>query len=159
VALEYVTPAGIRRLTDAVERLRLAEARLGRQRAGDAGLNDADRAAIRYLVEQGDSGVPVTPSLLAARLHMSPSAVTALVDRLVAKGMVSLQPHPTDRRSKVVVAFDRTIDPDQIDPLTQRLRTLSARLSPRDADLIAEFLEDVTEAVTAQHPRMPLGRS
>jgi len=140
----------ITRLTDAVERLRLAEARLGRQRAGTAGLNDADRAAVRYITELSDRGVDITPTMLASHLHLSPSTVTGLVDRLVAKDLVSLVPHPRDRRSKIIVAFDRSIDPDAVDPLTARLREISARLTPRDAEVIADFLHEVTEAVHEQ---------
>lgn len=142
------------RLTDAVERLRLAEARLGRQRAGETGLNDTDRAAVRYVSELGDRGIAVTPTMLAAQLHLSPSAVTSLVDRLVAKRLASLEPNPRDRRSKFVVVFDRTIDADELDPLTARLRALARALEPGDAAIIAGFLDEVTVAVRAQHPRM-----
>lgn len=144
------SPEEIVRLTDAVERLRLAEARLGRQRAGSSGLNDADRAAVRYISEQADQQVDVTPTMLSRQLHLSPAAVTNLVDRLVAKKFVSLEPHRADRRSKIVVAFDRTLDPDHIDPLTARLRTICAALTPRDAGIIADFLEQVTDAVRDQ---------
>ena len=148
------TPDEITRLTDAVERLRLAEARLGRQRAGAAGLNDADRAAVRYITELGDRGVDVTPTMLASHLHLSPSTVTSLVDRLVAKQLVSLTPNPSDRRSKFITTFDRTVDPDDLDPLTARLREICARLTPRDAEVIADFLHEVTDAVRAQPRRV-----
>lgn len=147
---DRATADEITRVTDAVERLRLAEARLGRQRAGTAGLNDADRAAVRYITELGDRGVDVTPTMLASHLHLSPSTVTGLVDRLVAKELVSLVPHPRDRRSKILVLFDRSIDPDVVDPLTARLREISARLTPRDAEVIADFLHEVTKAVREQ---------
>src|SRR6478672_10121649 len=94
----------IQAVTDAVDRLRVAEARLGRQRAGQSGLNDTDRAAVRFVSEfPGDA---VTPSMIADQLHLSPSSVTTLLDRLVAKRLLKVEPHPADRRSKRVVALD-----------------------------------------------------
>jgi DNA-binding MarR family transcriptional regulator len=144
------TSKEIRALTYAVERLRLAQARLRRQRSGQTGLNDTDRAAVRYLAELGDDGVEATPTMIADQLDLSPSSVTALVDRLVAKGLVSVVPHPADRRSKHILAFDRTIEPDRIDPLTARLREISASLTPPEATLITEFIDRVTEAVRTQ---------
>ena len=146
------SPQEVVRLTDAVERLRLAEAGLGRRRAGETGLNDADRAAVRYITELGDRQVAVTPTMLARQLHLSPAAVTNLVDRLVAKGLVSLEPNPADRRSKFVVTTNRALDPDHIDPLTARLRTICAGLTPGDAAIIADFLDQVTAAVAERPP-------
>ncbi|GAA4351727.1 MarR family winged helix-turn-helix transcriptional regulator [Microbacterium rhizosphaerae] len=141
----------IRAVTDAVERLRLAEARLGRQRAGHSGLNDTDRAAVRYVSEfPGDA---VTPRMIADQLHLSPSSVTTLLDRLVAKHLLRVEPHPVDRRSKHVVALDRTAALDDIDPLGARLREISASLTTSEASIITGFLERVTEAVRSQTPR------
>jgi DNA-binding MarR family transcriptional regulator len=141
----------IRAVTDAVERLRLAEARLGRQRAGQSGLNDTDRAAVRYVSEfPGDA---VTPTMIADQLHLSPSSVTTLLDRLVAKRLLRVEPHPADRRSKHVVALDRATALDEIDPLRARLREISASLTASEARIITGFLGRVTDAVRSQTPR------
>ena len=141
----------IQAVTDAVDRLRVAEARLGRQRAGQSGLNDTDRAAVRFVSEfPGDA---VTPSLIADQLHLSPSSVTTLLDRLVAKRLLKVEPHPADRRSKHVVALDHKAGLDEIDPLRARLREISASLTASEASIITAFLERVTEAVRSQTPR------
>lgn len=43
---------------------------------------------------------------LAERARCDPSSVTYIVDKLEEAGLVERTPHPTDRRSKVIVATD-----------------------------------------------------
>lgn len=130
-----------------LERLRLAEAKLARQREQQTGMNETDRAAMRYVLEHVDAD-EVTPSMIARALHLSPASGTALIDRLVARGMVVVESHPRDRRKKLVQPSDRNIDPDHLDPITLRLRTLAAGLPAREARIVASFLEDVLSTVT-----------
>jgi DNA-binding MarR family transcriptional regulator len=129
-----------------LEQLRLAEARLARRRQQESGLTETDRAAMRYLLERV-STQEVTPTMIARALHLAPASSTALIDRLVARGMIVVGPHPRDRRKKLVQPIDRTIDPDHFDPLTTRVRHLAARLTQHDARIIADFLESVRAAV------------
>ena len=131
-----------------IERLRLAEARLVRQHQDGFGLNDSDRATIRYIVEHGDDGVEITPSTLAEHLHLTGAAMTAVLDRLVVNGFVAVEPHPTDRRKKLVTLFDHDIDPDHIDPLTMRIRHLAAELPSEQAAVITRFLRGVIEILS-----------
>lgn len=134
-----------------LERLRLAEARLARQREHQSGMNETDRAAMRFLLERTDSE-EVTPGMIARALHLSPAAGTALMDRLVARGLVVVTGHPRDRRKKLVRPFDRTIDPDHLDPLTMRLRSLAEDLPAGEARVVARFLEDVLATVSHAAP-------
>jgi DNA-binding MarR family transcriptional regulator len=92
--------------------------------------------------------------MLAARLYLSPSSVTILLRRLVAKRLITIESRPLDRRSKLVVAFDRTLEADQIDPLPARLREISASLTSADARVITAYLERITEAVRLQTLRL-----
>lgn len=135
-------------VADVLEQLRLAEARLARRRQHESGLTETDRAAMRFLLESVDTD-EVTPTMVANAVHLSPAAGTALIDRLVARGMVHVEPHPRDRRKKLVRPFDRTADPDHLDPLTTQLRDLAARLPAQEARVIAAFLEKVRAAVVA----------
>ncbi|MFE0461182.1 MarR family winged helix-turn-helix transcriptional regulator [Kitasatospora sp. NPDC058965] len=50
------------------------------------------------------AGSPVPMREIAARLHAEPSNVTAIVDRLTARGLVERRPDPADRRVKLVAA-------------------------------------------------------
>lgn len=136
-----------------VERLRLAEAKLARQRQSASGLNDTDRAAIRFILENGDTENELTPSVLATALHLTPPAMTSVVDRLVKGGFIKVSPHPTDRRKKIIAAFDRTVDPDHVDPLTTRIRLIAAELPPEESVVIGAFLRQILDVVT--DPGMP----
>ncbi len=130
-----------------LERLRLAEAKLARQREQQTGMNESDRAAMRYLLERVDTE-EVTPGMIARAVHLSPASGTALIDRLVARGLVVVGGHPRDRRKKLVRPFDRNVDPDHLDPLTTRLRTLADSLPTGEARVVASFLEEVLITVT-----------
>lgn len=45
---------------------------------------------------------PITPSRLAEELDVTPGAVTQLVERLRADGILEQHPHPDDARSRIV---------------------------------------------------------
>ena len=130
-----------------LERLRLAEAKLARRREQQTGMNETDRAAMRYLLERVDTE-EVTPSMIVRALHLSPASGTALIDRLVARGLVVVEAHAYDRRKKVIRPFDRNIDPDHLDPLTMQLRSLASELPAKDARVVASFLEEVLAMVS-----------
>lgn len=145
-------PAPGREVARLVEQLRLAEGRLARQRQTASGLNDSDKAAIRYILENDDAAAEITPSVMATSLHLTPPAMTVVLDRLVAGGFVTVTPHPTDRRKKIVKPFDRSMDPDHLDPVTTRLRALASRLRAAEARAVSAFLADVIDIITDAEP-------
>ena len=53
----------------AVERLRLAEARLARRRQTQCGPSETARAATRFIFEKSDAGQRVTPRKVKVGLH------------------------------------------------------------------------------------------
>lgn len=140
-------------VAELLEELRLAEARLGRRRQQQSGMTESDRAAMRYLLERVGAE-DVTQTMIARALHLSPASGTALIDRLVARNMITVKAHPHDRRKKLVHPADRDADPDHVDPLTSHLRALAGELQPSEARTIASFLKKVLGAVsgTATHP-------
>ncbi|MFW0785706.1 MarR family transcriptional regulator [Gordonia sp. CPCC 206044] len=85
---------------------------------------------------------------LADRLGVDAPAVSGIVDDLVERGLVTREPHPTDRRSKLVtitesgartvaeVAADPTVAPRIFDVLDDDQRTQLGRLLDvlREAD-------------------------
>ena len=133
-----------------VELLRLSEARLSRRRQTDCGPSENARAAMRYILERADGGEGVTPSEIAAHLGVSGASVTGMLDRLHAGGMIAFSAHPRDRRSKLVLPFDRSTDADDLDPVTAKIREFATELSPEAAEQVAAFLERVREAVDAE---------
>ncbi|HET8926579.1 MAG TPA: MarR family transcriptional regulator [Microbacterium sp.] len=147
-----VTDGEVPEVADILEQLRLAEAKLTRQRQQRSEMNDTDRSAMRYLLERVDTQ-EVTPTMIARALNLSPAAGTALMDRLVGRGMIDIEPHGRDRRKKLVRPFDRNMDPDQLDPLTTRLRALAAELTDIEARTVGSFLNKVLAAVAAASPQ------
>ena len=82
-------------------------------------------ARMHLLWELGQRG-PVPQRVLAQALRVTPRAVTGLVDALAAQGLVTREPHPTDRRATHVT-------------LTPRGETLVAQLK-RDHKKLARAL-------------------
>jgi hypothetical protein len=134
----------------AVERLRLAEARLARRRQTDCGPSENARAAMRLVLERADSGATLTPTEVAQHLGISAASVTGMLDRLHAGGLVAFVVNPSDRRSKFIVPFDRDTDLGTIDPVTARIRAFAAELPVGTADQVAAFLDRVREVVDAE---------
>ena len=96
------------------------------------GLTTSSEAALTALYHHG----PLTPSQLAARIHLTPSTTTALVDQLDRAGHITRRPHPRDRRKILLsttpaaatlivrewCSFTRLLDPalSPLDEPTQR---------------------------------------
>ncbi len=62
------------------------------------------RAHLVWLLHHGGA---TTQRALADALKVSPRNITGLVDGLVATGLVTREPHPTDRRATLVSLTDR----------------------------------------------------
>jgi DNA-binding MarR family transcriptional regulator len=77
-----------------------------RREVSDAvGLSFGRVRAIRRLARQ-----PMSMRELAAALDIDPPNATTTVDELEALGLVRRQPHPTDRRAKMVEATPKGMD-------------------------------------------------
>jgi DNA-binding MarR family transcriptional regulator len=131
----------------AVERLRLSEAKLSRRRQTDCGPGENARAAMRFILERSDDGEGVTPTEIAQHLEVSTASVTGMLDRLHSGGLIAFMSNPRDRRSKLVVPFDRSADLEDVDPLTASIRQYASTLSTEAAGEVTRFLDFVREAV------------
>jgi MarR family transcriptional regulator, organic hydroperoxide resistance regulator len=68
----------------------------------DLGMNDF-RALLHVMVAEND-GAPLTQSELGQRIGVSGAAITYLVDRMMASGHLTREPHAADRR-KVLLRY------------------------------------------------------
>jgi DNA-binding MarR family transcriptional regulator len=75
-----------------------------REVADAVGLSFGKVRAIRRIARR-----PMSMSELAAALNIDPPNATTLVDDLEKLGLAERQPHPTDRRAKVVTATRKGI--------------------------------------------------
>jgi DNA-binding MarR family transcriptional regulator len=133
-----------------VERYRTAEARLHRRRQSACGPSATDRQALAFVYECTDTGRRCTPKDLRDHLELTSGSVTAVIDRLQGVGLVSRRRSDHDRRPLTIVPVDRRIDPDQIDPLSERIATLAVELDDDRAEAIADFLGRLADAVDGE---------
>ena len=119
------------------------------------GLTDSRAHLLWQLQQRG----PCTQRTLAADLHVTPRTITALVDGLVATGLVTREPHPSDRRAALVTLTERgrTTAQALLDGHRRLARHLFADLPPNvfdgfDADLL-HVLARFRGVLAAQEPR------
>ena len=91
------------------------------------GLTEARAHLLWELRAQG----PCTQRALASALHVTPRAITALVDSLVETGFVTREPCPTDRRA-ILVTF------------TELGRTTAAALADGHRELARQLFADMS---------------
>ncbi len=110
------------------------EKQLGRELA----VNSTDLEAMQRLMERG----PLSPSTLAQLLGISTAAVTVVVDRLVKVGHVSRQPHPSDRRSLLVVPTPQSARRAMYSllPMIREVDGLISRYDPKQQEAITDYL-------------------
>ena len=79
------------------------ERAVSRDIAHEAGMNITDFTALQIVVHGADHGEETGAATLARALHLTPAAVTKVVDRLVALGHVVREAYPGDRRRSLLV--------------------------------------------------------
>jgi DNA-binding MarR family transcriptional regulator len=110
------------------------------------GLNPSDFQAYTLLSIEG----PMTPGEIAQWLKLATGSVTALLDRLEARGLVVRDRHPEDRR-KVVVrpAPLAAADPGSGWPggIRDAMLALHGHYSEAELEIIADWLRRTTETL------------
>lgn len=88
---------------------------------------------------------PLTPGAAATALHLTPGAVTQLVDPLRAAGLVETLPHPGDRRSRILRLTDaerRRVSDFEKD-VVRRMLPRFAALDEAELQTLAALLDRV----------------
>ncbi|WP_101853382.1 MarR family winged helix-turn-helix transcriptional regulator [Kocuria flava] len=136
---------------EALRAYRGAEQDLRRRTRESMGMGEKDVLALRYLMEADRAGEPMTPRALAGKLGISSASTTALLDRLARSGHIARRPHPTDRRSLVIVATEASHGEVRatLGSMHERMHAAAARLTPEQAATVIAFLQEMTAAV---HP-------
>lgn len=86
------------RLSAAIRTIDLENRAMRAEMARRIGLSDSEFGALAYISEVDQP----TPKALVGELGLTTGAVTAMIDRLEATGLIERRPHPTDRRSTVL---------------------------------------------------------
>ena len=92
------------RLLEAMRAFRRADEAMRVRASRDMDMNITDLRALQHVIARERVDDPVTPRALASHLGISTASTTKLLDRLCASGHLERRPHPSDRRSVVVVA-------------------------------------------------------
>lgn len=133
----------------ALRRILRATELYGRDLARAAGLTAVQFRVLQIVAERGQC----TPTEISQQMGVSQATITALVDRLVARGVVVRARSQTDRRQTNIAITDagrRTID-DAPDALQQRyVRKFEALADWEQAMLIAA-LERVAAMLDAEN--------
>jgi DNA-binding MarR family transcriptional regulator len=110
------------------------------------GVTGRERVVIRLV-----GGRPgISAGDLAKILHVHPSSLTALLGRLVNRGLVLRTVHPRDARRAVLTLTrrGRTIDRMRTGTIEARVREALARVATGDSRIAAEVLSAIARALS-----------
>ncbi|WP_338067959.1 MarR family winged helix-turn-helix transcriptional regulator [Microbacterium sulfonylureivorans] len=130
-----------RRAVDLLQAFRLyraAEVAMRRRTRDAMAMGENDLLTLRYLLKAVREDRLVSPAELARYLGVSTASMTVIIDRLEKSGHVRRGPHPTDRRSIVVIP---TVETDE-----EVRRTLGA-MHVRMLDAVSGMTPDETRIV------------
>jgi DNA-binding MarR family transcriptional regulator len=108
------------------------------------GLSESELHSLRHLIAG-----PLGPNDLARTLGVTSAASSGIVDRLEARGHVSRQPHPTDKRRTVVVISDsgRSEVLTEMRPMFEALVAADARLGDKERPIVEAYVRDIIDAM------------
>ncbi|NUT69608.1 MarR family winged helix-turn-helix transcriptional regulator [Pseudarthrobacter sp. C4D7] len=145
---------------NALREFRTSESAMRRRTRSSAAMGETDLLALRYLIDAEAAGAEIRPTQLGARLGITSASMTSLVDRLVAAGHVTREPHPSDRRA---VLLRPTPGADEevrhnLNQMHKRMLEAAESLSAEEIKAVMHFLSSMREAVDAVEPAPLLGR-
>jgi len=113
-------------------------------------VNRTDLEAMEQLIMDG----PLSPTELARRLEITTAAATTVVDRLIAVGHVTREPHPTDRRGILVVPAPASIGRAMgtLMPMIRGIDSAIDEFDPAEQATITAYLSAVATAYRTQLP-------
>ncbi|NYE19943.1 MarR family winged helix-turn-helix transcriptional regulator [Microbacterium immunditiarum] len=119
---------------------------------GDMDMNATDLAAMRMMIMREQRGETVSPHDVARHLRITTASTTKLLDRLEAAGHVERQPHPRDRRARVVVLTDTSRQEfyRHFGARLRGMRELADRYSDEELQLVTRFLDDISAVLDPQ---------
>ncbi|OON76025.1 MarR family transcriptional regulator [Streptomyces tsukubensis] len=128
-------------MRDLLRTLTLRQQRFERHLSKQLSVDQSGLAVMDHLVTVG----PTTPTELARRLEASTAATTLVIDRLVAGGHASRQPHPTDRRKVIVTPAENWggAAHQYVSPLIDGMSTTAENLTPREQATVRAFLHQI----------------
>jgi DNA-binding MarR family transcriptional regulator len=143
-------PDGPAAVLKALRDYRAAELETRRSTRDAIGMGETDLVALRYLLRAQAAGERMGPKDLSRVLQITTASTTSLIDRLVNSGHVRREPHPTDRRSLVVVP---TVAADSevraaLGAMQDIMLGVAEELSAAESRVVIDFLHRMADAVS-----------
>ncbi|MDQ1130415.1 MarR family winged helix-turn-helix transcriptional regulator [Microbacterium sp. SORGH_AS_0888] len=137
------------RVMDTLNRVQRAERDLRARSARVMGVTESEVHALRFVVRAQGAGDAVTPTDLANYLGARSTAVTLMVDHLEAAGHLVRLPHPSDRRSVVLVATEEAVArvTEIFGDVYETMMSLAGGLDDDAADRVVDFLSRLAETL------------
>jgi len=132
----------------ALRRILRATEIFGRELARSAGLTAVQFRVLQVVAETGQTAAKA----ISTRMGVSQATITALVDKLVAQGMVMREKSQTDRRQTNIIITEhgrRTVE-DTPDPLQQRYVRRFKDMEDWEQAMLLSSLERVATMLGAE---------
>lgn len=144
-----VTRIGSVDVLNLLRRYRSADQEMRRRTRDSMGMGETDLLALRYVLRAEREGEVLTPGMLAKRIGISTASTTVLIDRLERSGHLARRPHPTDRRSLVVVSTTGSDDEvrQTLGRMHRAMIDVADALEPQELVAVARFLSGMIDAV------------
>lgn len=142
------------RILRALRRITRAVALHSRQLSAYSNITAPQLVCLRAVVESG----PLTTTAISREIHVSPSTVVGILDRLEDKGWVLRQRSREDRRIVMVSATDagRRLVRDTPSPMQQKLAEALNELPELEQATITLSLERIVALVESSHSAVPV---
>lgn len=142
---ETATQYTAEELARATRRLDLALSEWHGELAGEMGMGTGETLVLARLAMDERQG----PSELARGLHVTSGAMTALLDRLVERGHLMREPHPSDRRRVALrlTASAHEAAREHVRPMAAEITALAGRLSPDERATVGRFVDELAAIV------------
>ena len=139
-------------ILQALRDYRTSEMATRRSARDSMGMGETDLLALRHLLRAASTGEQVGPKDLSRVLGITTASTTSLIDRLVANGHVRREPHPTDRRSLVIVP---TVGAESevratLGHMHRRMMEVAEAMSVEDARVVITFLRRMGAAISEE---------
>ncbi len=156
----YPDPDAVKLLAALRRCLRADEAMRRRISAG-MDMNARDLRALQYVVACERTGPGASPRGVADHLAITTAATTKLIDRLTASGHLERRPHPTDRRSVVLVATEHAHRElrERLGHMHERMRAVAEAVPAECRQAVLDYLDGMTAEFERAEPVAPLRRA
>jgi DNA-binding MarR family transcriptional regulator len=113
------------------------------------GVTAVDQRALALIGRHG----PMSAGELARRIHLTPGAVTGMVDRLERAGLVRREPDAGDRRRVVISAVDGAFG-EVFSGLAKAMAELTSRYTPEEQQVIGDWVTRTIDVLKEQTQRL-----